>query len=252
MKIDLANKVAVVTGATGRLGECIAPTLAKCGAAVALTYLNQKDKAGGMCRDIEAAGGRAEAIRADVTDADSVLAMRDQVTKSLGVADIIVNNAVIQYTWVPVLDQAAEDYEGQFRSCTLHNLYMAKAFVPGMIEKGAGRVIAINTECAMQCHPNQSAYVSGKRGMDGLLRVLAEEIGPHQITVNQVAPGYMVSSLNPSNPDEDAGYVAQVPLRRRGEAQDIANVVAFVASDYANFISGAYIPVCGGNVMPRI
>jgi 3-oxoacyl-[acyl-carrier protein] reductase len=252
MNIDLSNKVAVVTGAPGRLGEPIARTLAGCGAHVAVNYHKSREKAEQICRDIEAMGVRALPVQADVTDFDSVLAMRDKVTAALGDADIIVNNAVIQYQWVTILEQSPEDYESQFRSCVLQNVFMAKAFVPAMIKKGYGRVIAINTECSMQCWPNQSAYVSGKRGMDGVLRVLAKEIGKNGITVNQVAPGYMISQKNPADPVADRKYVKGIPLGHRGDAQEIAHVVAFVASDYARFISGAYIPVCGGNVMPAI
>jgi 3-oxoacyl-[acyl-carrier protein] reductase len=130
---------------------------------------------------------------------------------------------------------------------------MAQAFVPAMVAKNWGRVIAINTECAMQCTPNQSAYASGKRGMDGVIRVLAREIGVHNITVNQVAPGWMVSDKYRSAHEErQPAYEQNVPLRHRGEDQDIANTVAFLASDLAKFITGAYIPVSGGNVMPGI
>ena len=126
---------------------------------------------------------------------------------------------------------------------------MAQAFVPSMIAKRWGRLIAINTECSMQCFPLQSAYVAGKKGMDGMLRVLAREIGEHQITVNQVAPGWMMSD---DSTDEGGSYSEKVPLKHRGTDQDVANVVAFLASDLAKFITGAYIPVCGGNVMPGI
>jgi 3-oxoacyl-[acyl-carrier protein] reductase len=171
----------------------------------------------------------------------------------MGSPDIIINNAVIQYQWVHVLEQNPADYESQFRSCVLHNVLMTQSFVPAMIAKKWGRVIAINTECAMQNHPNQSAYVSGKRGMDGLLRVLAKEIGEYNITVNQVAPGWMISENVPDDQSEDQrNYRAQVPLRRRGYDQDIANLVVFLASDLAEFISGQYISVSGGNVMPTI
>jgi 3-oxoacyl-[acyl-carrier protein] reductase len=132
-------------------------------------------------------------------------------------------------------------------------VHMAQAFVPGMIEKKWGRVIAINTECAMQNAPGQSAYVSGKRGMDGVLRCLAKEVGGHGITVNQVAPGWMISEKSRAEGTErQEQYERNIPLRRRGEDQDIANAVAFLASDLAGFISGVYLPVCGGNVMPGI
>ena len=177
--------------------------------------------------------------------------MRETVAAELGSPDILVNNAVIQYDWTSVLEQPLADYESQFRSSVLHNVLMAQVFVPAMIERGWGRVIGINTECAMQNAPTQSAYTAGKRGMDGVLRVLAKEVGPHQITVNQVAPGWMISQDVPGG-ENDAEYVAGVPLRRRGHDQDIANLVAYLASDLANFISGQYISVSGGNVMPTI
>jgi 3-oxoacyl-[acyl-carrier protein] reductase len=132
-------------------------------------------------------------------------------------------------------------------------VHMAQAFVPAMVRQRWGRVIAINTECAMQMFPTQSAYVGGKRGMDGVLRVLAKEVGEHQITVNQVAPGWTVSEKERAAGTEvREGYDHTVPLKRRGTDQEIANVVAFLASDLASFITGAYVPVCGGNVMPAI
>ena len=177
--------------------------------------------------------------------------MRDVVSKELGAADIIVNNAVIQYTWTSVLDQASKDFESQFQSCVLHNVYMAQAFVPGMIESGWGRVVSINTECSMQNFAGQGAYTSGKRGMDGVLRVLAKEVGEHGITVNQVAPGWTISEKSEASAS-DAHYWEKVPMQRRGTAQEIANTVLFLASDLASYITGAYIPVCGGNVMPTI
>jgi 3-oxoacyl-[acyl-carrier protein] reductase len=135
----------------------------------------------------------------------------------------------------------------------MHNVHMVKAFVPAMVARGWGRVIAINTECAMQNAPTQSAYVSGKRGMDGVLRVLAKEVGPHGITVNQVAPGWTVSDRDrAAGTERQAAYDRDVPLRRRGTDQEVANVVAFLASELASFVTGAYVPVCGGNVMPTI
>ncbi len=178
--------------------------------------------------------------------------MRDAIVRELGEPDILVNNAVIQYEWTTVLEQDPKDYESQFRSCVLQNVLMAKAFVPAMIRRKWGRIIAINTECAMQNHPTQSAYVSGKRGMDGVLRVLAREIGEHNITVNQVAPGWMISDRYRGGGESQPEYDRNVPLRHRGEDQDIANAVAFLASDLARFITGVYLPVCGGNVMPAI
>jgi 3-oxoacyl-[acyl-carrier protein] reductase len=253
MNIDLSKKIAVVTGGSGQLGRVITRTLAACGADVVIHYHGGKARAEELAHEVEAQGVRAMTVYADIGDATSVMQMRDTVVATLGHPSIIVNNAVVQYQWTSVLEQAVEDYESQFRSCVLQNVLMAKAFAPDMIAQRWGRIIAINTECAMQNFPNQSAYVSGKRGMDGVLRVLAKEIGEHQITVNQVAPGWMISDKYRGTPEEiQPEYSANVPLKRRGYDQDIANAVAFLASDLAAFITGAYIPVSGGNVMPAI
>jgi 3-oxoacyl-[acyl-carrier protein] reductase len=253
MKIDLSGKVVLVTGATGELGRVISSSLAACGANIAIHYHRNQARAETLRDRIKKQGRRACVVEADVTQLASVQAMRERVESELGAPDILVNTAVIQYTWKSVLQQGVEDYEGQFRSCVLQNVLMAQVFVPAMIRKKYGRIIALNTECAMQNYPIQSAYVSGKRGMDGVLRVLAKEIGEHGITVNQVAPGWMISERDRSNGTEiNEGYDKNVPLRHRGEDQDIANAVVFLASDLAKFITGAYIPVCGGNVMPAI
>jgi len=260
MKIDLTNKIAVVTGGSGELGRTMVRTLAECGASVAICYYHNKAKAEELKVQVDKDYHvRAITVSMDVTNQASILAAKSEIEKVLGVPDIIVNNAVIQIPqWASVLEQEPEAYESQFRSSVMHNVYMAKAFVPGMIAKGGGRVIGINTECAMQNFTTQSAYVSGKRGMDGVLRVLAKEVGKHHITVNQVAPGWTISDKcrntdgSERNFNQDFPYISQVPLGRRGTDQEIANAVCFLASDLAAFITGAYVPVCGGNVMPCI
>lgn len=253
MEINLKNHTALVTGGSGQLGRVICRTLGDCGADVVVHYHQNKRQAQELVAELQTTGVRALMVQADVTNETSIKAMKSIVEAELGSPDIIVNNAVIQYKWVHVLDQNPADYESQFRSCVMHNVLMVQAFTPAMIAKQWGRIIAINTECAMQNFPDQSAYVAGKRGMDGVLRVLAKEIGEHQITVNQVAPGWMISE---NVPDGDSvmelAYKANIPLKRRGFDQDIANLVAFLASDLANFISGQYISVSGGNVMPTI
>ena len=251
IEIDLSDRVAVITGGSGALGRVMVRTLAQAGADIAICYHQNEEMAGRLLEGIHALGVRAMTVQADVTDADSILSMRDAVASKLGAANIIVNNAVIQYKWVSILDQPAEDYESQFRSCVLHNVYMTKAFVPAMTESGWGRVIGINTECAMQNFVGQSAYTAGKRGMDGVLRVLAKEVGGYGVTVNQVAPGWTISDRSAAGVS-DENYRSKVPLQRRGTAQEIANAVLFLASDLASYITGAYIPVCGGNVMPAI
>jgi 3-oxoacyl-[acyl-carrier protein] reductase len=253
LNLDLSGKVAVVTGGSGELGRVIVRTLADCGADVAVQYLNNEKNANAAAAHAQRHHRRTLVVQADVTSKSGVLALRDKVSAALGVADIIVNCAVIQYTWTTVLKQAVEDYEGQFRSSVLQNVLMAQAFVPAMAARKWGRVIGINTECTIQCNPDQSAYIAGKRGMDGVLRVLAKEVGEHNITVNQIAPGWTISDkYRGTDQERQPAYEKNVPLRRRGTDQEIANVVAFLASDLASFITGAFIPVCGGTVMPGI
>ncbi len=256
MKIDLSNQIAVVTGATGDLGRVITRTLAECGADIVVHYHTNRAKAEELVHEVGKMGRRAVPIQASVTDYDAVCAMQKQVSAELGDASIIVNNAVIQYQWTQILEQDPADYEHQFQSCAMHNLYMAKAFVPAMIQKRWGRVIGINTECSLQCWPSQSAYVSGKHGMNALLQCLAKEVGVHGVTVNQVAPGWMFSDRDRGRSDTPLelqqvidSYSAMLPLKHRGEDQDIANTVAFFASDLAKFITGAFLPVNGGGAV---
>lgn len=253
--IDLSGKTALVTGATGQLGRTLAKRLAQSGADVILCYHSNKQKADELAERLSAEHGvKVFPIQANIRDYQSVCQMHDALERDFFLPDIIVNCAVSQYHWVSVLEQPIEDYQDQFETTVLHNVAMIKAFVPHMQEKGWGRVIGINTECSMQCFPSQSAYVSGKRGMDGVYRVLAREIGKDGITVNQIAPGWTFSDRERENGNEDIGgkYASSVPLGHRGIDDDIANALIFLASDLASFITGIYLPVCGGNVMPAI
>lgn len=253
LNIDLSGKLAVVTGATGELGREIARTLGRCGANVVVHFHRNEERASELCAELTGLGVKSMAVQADISRDDSVNAMQKAIAATMGDANIIVNNAVAPYGWKSVLDQPIADYESQFRSCVLHNVLMAKAFAPAMIRATWGRIIAINTECSMQAFPTQSAYVAGKRGQNGIVRVLAKEVGAHQITVNEVAPGWTISERDRlSGRERQPSYEQDVPLRHRGEDHDIANVVAFLASDLARYITGAYIPVCGGNVIPGI
>lgn len=258
-QIDLKGRLAVVTGAAGELGRTMTRELASCGANVAICYYSKREYAEKLKIEVEQTYGvKASALQCDITDFDSVCVTQKAIKKELGAADIIVNNSVIGIDWHTVLDQDIEAYDSQYKSCVLHAVFMAKAFVPDMIAKSYGRIIGINTECSMQMFPYQSAYVAGKRGMDGVYKVLAREIGQYNITVNQVAPGWIKSDKfrdadgSECNFRQDFPYIDRVPMRRRGTDLEVANAVCFLASDLASFITGVYLPVCGGNEMPCI
>lgn len=253
MNINLEGKKAIVTGGSGQLGRCIVRSLAECGADVAIHYHSNRAKAEELAEELKAMGHKTGVFQADVTSEKDIFAMRDRVYEEFGKPDIIVNNAVIQYKWKNVLDQDIADYYSQFESCVMHNIYMNKAFIPHMIEQNYGRVIVMNTECAANAEAGQSAYVAGKRGLDGIVRCLAREIGKYHITVNQVAPGWTISDKDREEHTEVAAhYDPLVPLGHRGTDQDVANMICFLASDLAAFTTGAYIPVSGGRVMPAI
>jgi 3-oxoacyl-[acyl-carrier protein] reductase len=251
--LDLSGKIALVTGGSSDLGKVMVRVLAQSGADVAIHYHNNRARAEKVGEEVTALGRRYCLVTGDIADASAIAAMKESVVKELGAPDIVVTNANNANPWKPVLEQSVDNYEGQFRSTVLQNVLMAQAFVPAMIEKKWGRVIAISTECVMQVLPTQSTYVAGKKGMDGLLRILAKEIGLHGITVNQVAPGWTISERDRlAGAEKQEHYDQHVPLRRRGEDTEIAHAVAFLASDLASFITGVYLPVCGGNVMPSV
>ncbi|MCR5201487.1 MAG: SDR family oxidoreductase [Lachnospiraceae bacterium] len=253
INIDLKGKTVLVTGGTGQLGRVISETFAKAGADVIVHYNSNEEKAKELEVKLKEYGVETFIVKADVTKKESIDEMKALIEKEFHMPDIIVDNAVIQYIWKPVIEQDVPDYYSQFESCVMQTVYMTKAFVPHMIENKWGRVLVTNTECAAMAEVGQSAYVAGKRGLDGIIRCLAKEVGEHGITVNQVAPGWTISENDRINGTEAQEYYDKtVPLKHRGEDQDIANMFVFLASDMAKFTTGAYIPVSGGRVMPGI
>ncbi len=254
LTIDLQGRLALVTGATGELGRVIADTLAAAGADLALHTRSERASASDLSATIRARGRRAEVFTADIGEPRSIQTMRTEIAERMGEPSIVIINAIEQiHPWSTILEEAIEDYESQLRTCVIQSVALAQAFVPAMIKRGWGRMIGINSECAIEAAACQSAYVAGKRGMDGILRVLAREVGCHGITVNQVAPGWTITARDRATGNERAPeYEANVPLGRRGEDFEVAQVVAFLASELASFVSGAFIPVSGGRVMPAI
>ena len=256
LTIDLRGQTALITGASGMLGRVIARVFADCGANLILHYYHGREQAEALAGELRSkTGRRILTAYADVTDAESVAEMQRKVAGSaVGMPDILVHNAVIQYEQKPLLEQPLADFDSQYGSCVMQTVHMAKAFVPALIKKGAGgRIVVINTECAALCEEGWSAYSAAKRGLDGIVRVLAKELGPNGITVNQVAPGWTVTENDRRNHTEShPDYEATVPLRRRGTDEEIAQMCAFLASPLASFTTGAYIPVSGGRVMPGI
>jgi 3-oxoacyl-[acyl-carrier protein] reductase len=254
LTMDLAGKTALVTGATGLLGQAISRALAQAGADVVVHHRTRDERVEHLMAEIRSWGRQAHPVAADITSEDDVKSMARMLRESGVVPSIVVLNALSSYRWTTVLAQPVDDFTGQWRSSGLQAILMAQAFVPAMCDQGWGRVIAISSECAMECAARQGAYVGGKMAMHGILRVLAREVGPQGVTVNEVAPGWVagVPLATPALQELEARYLERVPLRHRGRPQEIADAVAFLASDRASFITGTWLPVAGGTVMSAI
>jgi|SaaInlStandDraft_1057018.scaffolds.fasta_scaffold23251_3 3-oxoacyl-[acyl-carrier protein] reductase len=252
--LNCQGKVALVTGASGKLGKVIALHLAKAGAKVVLHGFSRPEALKELSSELSNKGYPSCIVTGAIDDPTAIAEMKAVIEKELGTVDILVLNAVSQiFPWKPVLEEEAERLLDQFNSCSLQALHFTQAFVPGMIKKGWGRVIGINTECSMQLTPNQGAYASAKRAMDGLLRVLAGEVGKHEVTVNQVAPGWIDCEEKPDMSKGSKGYIAaNSKMGRRARPEDVANCVTFLSTELARSITGAWIPVSCGSVSPRI
>jgi 3-oxoacyl-[acyl-carrier protein] reductase len=214
--------------------------LAADGFAVAVNYRSGAELARRVVDDIRAAGGTAEAFAADVTDDAAVAGLVRQVGERLGPVEVLVANAT-----GPQPEVAIEDLTF-VKSPTL----LLREALPGMKARGRGRVIQIGSDMFERALPGWSAYVAAKGAQLGLTRSWARELGPFGITVNLVAPGWIPVERHGELSDADTrGYVADVPLSRIGTPQDVAAVVAFLASDAAGFVTGERITVNGGHTI---
>ena len=247
---DLSNRVALVTGASRGLGAAIAERLAQCGAAVAVNYCASADKAKQLVQKIEQSGGRARGYQADVRESASVHEMAQQITADLGPIDILVLNAtgpqpflqIEELTWQACLDQL----EFFVKSPML----LAQAVLPSMKSRRHGRIIHIASEVFSQGTPRFSQYVAAKGAQLGLMRSWAMELAPWQITVNAVSPGWIPTERHANDAESDKrAYAEKVPMKRMGNPKDVAEAVAFLASDAANFITGQNLLVNGGNAL---
>ncbi len=250
MTHDLSGKVALVTGASRGLGAAIARRLAACGARVAVNYFGSPQKAEQVVAEVRGGGGTAQAFRADVRDEREVAALVGQVREAWGPVDILVINATGPQPFICIEDLTWRDCVDQLEFFVKSPLLLLKAVVGPMKERRSGRVINLGSEVFERGVPQFSNYVSAKGAQLGLTRSWALELAPWQITVNLVAPGWIPTErhANDSQESKDA-YARAVPLGHMGVPEDVAEAVAFLASDGARFITGQKLSVNGGNTL---
>jgi 3-oxoacyl-[acyl-carrier protein] reductase len=244
----LKGKVAVVTGASKGIGAAIAKRLAADGAQVVVNYSSSREAAEKVVSDIAKAGGKAVAIGGSVANEADIDKLFAETNKIFSKVDILVNNAGI-YSFSPLEQVTAEDYKRQYDTNVLGLLLTTKAALPHFPAEG-GSVVNISSIASTLAPAAASVYASTKGAVDTITKSLAKELGARKIRVNAVNPGYVITEGTKSAGFTDSDFekqaVAETPLGRAGQPEDIAPPVAFLASDDARWITGETIFVSGG------
>ena len=246
----LEGKVALVTGASRGIGRAIAEELAAQGASVVVNYLSSPESAEEVVQEIVAQGGTAVAIQADVSDFASAQDLVKATIDTYGQIDILVNNAGT--TQDTLLMMMKEDQWDRVIDTNLKSVFNCckAASRPMVRRKQGGRMINISSVSGIVGQAGQANYAASKAGIIGFTKSLAKELGSRNITVNAVAPGFVLTDLTADLPaDLVQKSLEYIPLGRWGELNEIANVVAFIASDQASYVTGQVIAVDGGIAM---
>ena len=245
----LDGKVALVTGASRGIGRAIALRLAGAGAKIAINYAGSTAKAEAVKAEIEQHGGEAILVQADVSDSASVDAMVAKVVEAFGQIDILVNNAGITRDGL-MMRMKDEDFDAVIDTNLKGVFYCTKAVSKLMMKKRSGRIVNMASVVGLMGNAGQTNYAAAKAGVIGFSKSAAKELAARGITVNMVAPGFIATDMTAAMTDKAKEVTLQgIPLKRMGEAEDVANAVLFLVSDNASYITGQTINVDGGMVM---
>ncbi|ATP39320.1 beta-ketoacyl-ACP reductase [Solibacillus sp. R5-41] len=247
--MGLTGKCAVVTGASRGIGRAIALELASQGAQVVVNYSGSAQQAQNVVEEIQALGGQAIAVQANVADTDSVQQLMKTAMDTFGSIDILVNNAGI--TRDNLLMRMKDDEWDDVINTNLKGVFLCtKAVTRQMMKQRAGRIINISSIVGVAGNPGQANYVAAKAGVIGLTKTTAQELASRNILVNAVAPGFITTEMTDGLPaDLKDAMLKQIPLAKLGQPEDIAKAVAFFASNNANYITGQTLHIDGGMVM---
>ena len=244
----LTGKVAVVTGASKGIGAGIAKALGAAGASVVVNYASDKAGADRVVAEITKAGGKAVAVGASVAKSAEIDTLFAETKKEYGKLDILVNNAGV-YSFAP-LEAVTEEEIDRIYNTNVKGLLLTTKAAVALFPAEGGNVINIGSVVSELTPPQSSIYTSTKGAVDAITRVLAKELGPKNIRVNSVNPGLVATEGTQSagilDSDFEKGSLAQTPLGRTGKPDDIADVVAFVASDEARWVTGSLLQAGGG------
>lgn len=249
--IDLANEVAIVTGASRGIGAAIAKKLSAHRCKVIVNYNLSREKAESVVAEIRQAGGQAIAFQADVTDESQVNTMLQAATGEFGSPTLLINNASSGMIHKKVTKTDWKDFQSCFEVAVKSAYNCSRAVIPSMSQNRRGRIVNIITQYSLGAPPLALAtYITAKYALAGFSKSLAVELAPLGINVNMVSPGLTETDLVKGLPNSFKQAIAQqTPMKRNTETNDVANAVLFLVSDLAGYITGVNLPVCGGNIM---
>ena len=243
---ETPRKVALITGSSRGLGRAMALKLAQDGFDVAVHYGRNADEARKVADEAREAGVRAEVFGADLTVPANAGTLVETVIKEMGRLDVLVNNAGITRDTLAIR-MKDEDWDAVIQTNLSSAFIACRAAIKHMMRARSGRIINIASVVGLTGNPGQANYVASKAGLIGLSKALAKEYGGRGITVNAVAPGFIESDMTAQLPENvQQGYLCSIPLARFGQPQEVAAVLAFLASDAAGYVTGQTIGVDGG------